>query len=130
MRAELHPFIWFRRALLSVFVLTIVCCGGGGGGAAPSQNPAIIASPAAATVASGATINVSITAFNLSNPAVTWSHQGGVLTSITPTSATWTAPSVSGVYSVTAVSISNPSLISTTSYTVISQVGNLGGNVK
>lgn len=108
--------------LLAPLTLLVAACGGG---PAPNSGVSSVSVTASSmTISAGATTNLTATVTGTGNfsPNVTWSvvSGGGTLTNITPTTATYTAPSVTTTTSVLlrAVSTTDPTVKGEVSITV------------
>jgi hypothetical protein len=111
-----------KHARLSLFitvVLAVVAWGCGGGGGGVSSRAALTISPTFAMIGAGESVNLTAQPSGLSDPTVVWSVSGGSVVATGPTTATYTAPSQTGSYQVTATSQQNGALIATAIIEVI-----------
>ena len=107
-------------ALFALMILALIGCGGGGGGGGNGVSVAL--SPSNPTIQPGGQVNFTATVSNAANQSVLFTVNGGTLTNVTGTSATYTSPAGAGIYSVTATSVQDPSKSDTATITSGSQV--------
>lgn len=79
--------------------------------------------PKAATINAGAQASFGVTVTGSDNRRVVWRASGGLLSS-TAAAATWTAPSASGVYTITAISEADSTKRESATVTVTPVVAN------
>lgn len=113
-----------RRAVaraVPATALVLIACGGTEPVNPPPPPPppavAVSVTPTTASVEAGQTQQVTATVTNTSNTGVTWTSSGGTLAG-TGGTVTWTAPSTTGTYSVTATSVADASKSASSSITV------------
>lgn len=96
----------------SVLFVILLACGGGGGGGGTNVT-GVTVSPGAAWPSVGQTVVLTATVTGFNNQTVLWSANGGAISPTGPSTATYTAPSVAGVYTVTARADADTSVIGT-----------------
>lgn len=113
------------RALAAALAVALVlACGGGGGGAGGGGggggNQGVTLNLYAASLAFGQTLNLTGSVPGVANQVILWSASGGSIAPTGPSSATYTAPSVAGTYTITATSDADHNKRATVSVTVSS----------
>ncbi len=113
------------RALAAALAVALVlACGGGGGGAGGGGggggNQGVTLNLYAASLAFGQTLNLTGSVPGVANQVLLWSATGGSIAPTGPSSATYTAPSVAGTYTITATSDADHNKRATVSVTVSS----------
>ncbi|GAO03669.1 PKD domain-containing protein [Anaeromyxobacter sp. PSR-1] len=103
-------------------ILAMLAMGCGGGGSAiestAGQGPAVSVSPKAATVYPEQSLTFQATVTGYADTSVTWSVVEGASGGTISSTGVYTAPSTTGTYRVTAVSVADPSMSGSATVTV------------
>lgn len=113
----------FRVLSAAVLLAIVWACGGGGGGGTGGGgggNNGVTLNAYAISLAFGQQFNFVGSVPGLANQVIRWSATGGTITATGPSSATYTAPSVAGNYTVTATADGDASKFSTVTVAVSS----------
>lgn len=109
-----------KRVGLFLAVLLAIGCGGGGGstsggggGGGTGQNAGVNLNINNANLGFGQVLNLVATVPTITSQVVTWTTTGGTITPTGASSATYTAPSSAGTFTITARSSASPSLFAT-----------------
>ena len=94
----------FIRALAALVMaaLIIACGGGGGGGGGSTGNNGVVLNLTSASLAFGQSLNLSGSVPGLANQTIRWAATAGTITPTGASTATYTAPSVAGTYTIRA----------------------------
>jgi len=106
-----------KRVGLFIAILIALACGGGGGGGVGGggggQNSGVVLNVNNANLGFGQTLNLAATVPGVTSQVVTWTATGGTITPTGASTATYTAPSVAGSFTIRATSSASPTRFAT-----------------